>query len=80
VSGDGDRDNRAAFATLEVEPAPEVVQPLLGLPGDRDEERILTLLSALERGPESWWPTGRGTTSARCPCGSFSDAALPNPA
>jgi hypothetical protein len=23
---------------------------------------------------------GRGTTSARCPCGSFSDAALPNPA
>ena len=22
----------------------------------------------------------RGTTSARCPCGSFSDAALPNPA
>jgi len=24
------------------------------------------------------WP--RGTTSARCRCGSFSDAALPNPA
>ena len=52
VTGDGDRDDRLALAALLVEPAPEVVQALLGLPGDRDDEWILTLVPALKGGAD----------------------------
>ena len=52
VPGDGDRDDRAALAAFEIKPTPEVVQTLLGLPGDRDHQRIVAVLAALERGAE----------------------------
>jgi hypothetical protein len=77
---DGDRDDRAAFAALGVEALPDLVQASLGLPGDLDDVSGLSVLAAAERLSLGWCAAGRGTTSARCPCGSFSDAALPNPA
>src|SRR6266540_6925900 len=49
VAGDGDRDDRFAFAALAVEAAPEVVEALLGLPGDREHLRGLAFVAALER-------------------------------
>ena len=55
LAGDGDRDDRAALAALGVEPAPDAVQPLLGLPGDRDHRLLLAVLAALERGAEPGW-------------------------
>jgi len=73
-----DRDERAPLAALVVEPAPDLVQALLGLPGDRDRDLGLSFLASLECCAVAWRVAGRGTTSARCPCGSFSDAALPN--
>lgn len=80
LAGGGGGDDRSALAALLLEPTPDVVQALLGFPGDRDYRCFLVLLAALEHGPDPGWAAGRGTTSARCPCGSFSDAALPNPA
>ncbi|MGO9904404.1 MAG: hypothetical protein ACLP4R_13260 [Solirubrobacteraceae bacterium] len=80
LAGDRDRDDRAALAAFAVELAPDVVQALLGLPGDRDHRLLLPVLAALQGAAEPGRAAGRGTTSARCPCGSFSDAALPNPA
>src|SRR6266536_4104220 len=50
VAGDGDRDDRLALAALAVQAAPEVVEALLSLPGDRDRLGGLALLAALERG------------------------------
>src|SRR6266568_7931517 len=55
VAGDGDRDEGFAFAALAVEAAPEVVEALLGLPGDREHLRGLALLAALERGALAGW-------------------------
>jgi hypothetical protein len=56
LPGDGDRDDRAPLAALEVEAAPYVVQSLLGLPGDRDDERIVAVLASLERATEPGRP------------------------
>ena len=53
VAGDRDRDDRAAYVALGVQSAPEVMQALLGFPGDRDHDRALVLLAALERGSEA---------------------------
>ena|SRR5438477_13160311 len=50
VPSDGGRDDWLAFAALGVQAAPEVVQPLLGLPGDRDHAGWLVFLAALELG------------------------------
>ena len=47
---DGDRDERLSFAALGVEAVPDVVEALLGFPGDRDRLGRLVLLAALERG------------------------------
>jgi hypothetical protein len=81
VAGDSDRDrDERALAALVVEAPPDLAQSLLGFPGDRDRDLGLVFLAALELGREPWWAAGRGTTSARSPRGSFSDAALPNPA
>jgi len=79
-AGDGDRDDRAALAAFLGQAAPDAVQPLLGLPADRDDVGGLPVLAALEGDAAGGGLAGRGTTSARCPRGSFSDAALPNPA
>jgi hypothetical protein len=49
VACDGDRDERAALAALGVEAPPDLVESLLGFPGDRDRELGLTVLAALER-------------------------------
>ena len=49
LTRDGDRDDRLAFAAFAVEAAPELVETLLGLPGDREDERRLVLLAALKR-------------------------------
>ena len=79
LAGGGDRDDRAALRSV-LEPVPGAVQPLLGLPADRDDVGGLPVLAALEGDAAGGGLAGRGTTSARCPRGSFSDAALPNPA
>ena len=49
LARDGDRDDRAALATLAVQSAPCAVQALLCLPADRDDVRGLPGLAALER-------------------------------
>src|ERR1700760_4907466 len=56
VSGDGGRDKRFALAALGVEAPPELVQPLLCFPGDRDHGDGLVLLAVLERRADSWRP------------------------
>ena len=45
---DSDRDDRASLAAFCVEAAPGAVQALLGLPGERDDVRVLAGLAALE--------------------------------
>jgi hypothetical protein len=49
LAGDGDRDERTALAALCVQSAPDVVQMLLGLPGDRQDVGGLAVLAALQR-------------------------------
>lgn len=61
-------------------PVIEAVQAMLASVRDLKDVLGLAVLAALERGADPGLAGGRGTTSARCPCGSFSDAALPNPA
>lgn len=48
LARDGDRDDRAALATLAVLSAPGAVQALLRVPADRDDVRGLSGLAALE--------------------------------
>ena len=55
VAGDCRGDDRFAFAALVVEAAPEVMQPLLRSPCDRDHGGGLVLLAVLERWPEPRW-------------------------
>jgi hypothetical protein len=71
LAGDGDVGDRRLLAVID-EAAVAVVQADLGLPG--------ALVGCRPGLAPPWGVAGRGTTSARCPCGSFSDAALPNPA
>src|SRR5204863_8784910 len=52
---DGDRDDRGALAALGLEPAPGVVQALLGLPGEREHVRALAGLARLERAAAAGW-------------------------
>jgi len=80
LTGDSDCDHTGGLAALVVQVLPALVQPSLRAPRDRDHPGILSGLSARERLGDRGCLAGRGTTSARCPCGSFSDAALPNPA
>ena len=75
-----DRDDAGWLAAVAVQVLPAGVEALLGAPGDLDHTWVLTRLPVSERVADQWRVSGRGTTSARCPCGSFSDAALPNPA
>jgi hypothetical protein len=44
LARDGDRDDRAALAALAFQSAPDTVQALLGLPGDRDYRGRLAVL------------------------------------
>ena len=53
VAGDGGGDERFALAALGVEPPPDVVEALLGFPGDRDHGGGLVLLAVLERRADS---------------------------
>jgi hypothetical protein len=62
LAGDGDRDDRAALATLIGEAAPDVVQAALRLPADRDDGRGLVGLAALQGGAAGGGP-------AVVPCG-----------
>ena len=55
MAGDGDGDDRLALAALGVEAAPEVVEALLGLPGDREHLGGLTFVAALEPGAFAGW-------------------------
>jgi hypothetical protein len=50
MAGDGDRDEGLALTALGVEATPELVEALLGPPGDRQRLRGLALLASLERG------------------------------
>jgi len=77
---DGDRNDPAGLVARVSELAPAGVEPALGFPGDVDDLGRVSALAVLERLSDRGAAPGRGTTSARCPCGSFSDAALPNPA
>ncbi len=47
LAGDDDRDDRAALRALISEAVPYLVQPALGLPGDRDHGGGLAFLAAL---------------------------------
>jgi hypothetical protein len=49
MAGDGDSDDRLGLAALAVEAAPELVESLLRVPGDREYLRGLVVLRALER-------------------------------
>ena len=80
LARDRDRDDPVGFAARVSELPPARVQAALCLPGDVDDLGRVAALATLERLADDRAATGRGTTSARCPCGSFSDAALPNPA
>ncbi len=52
VARDCNRDDRAAHVALAVKPAPEVIQPLLGFPGDRDHRLLLAVLAARQNRAE----------------------------
>jgi hypothetical protein len=75
----GDRNDRAAFAA-GFQARPGAMQAPLRAPRDRYRLGRLALLAICQRAPQARRGARRGTTSARCLCGSFSDAALPNPA
>ena len=48
LAGDRDRDDGAALAAPLIELPPDVMQALLGFPGDRDHRLLLTVLAALQ--------------------------------
>ena len=52
LAGDRDGHDRAALAAFAVELAPDVVQALLRLPGDRDHRLLLPVLAALQGAAE----------------------------
>ena len=80
LARDGDRNDSAGLVARVSELAPAGVEPALRFPGDVDDLGRVSALAVLERLSDGGPAAGRGTTSARCLCGSFSDAALPNPA
>jgi len=52
LASDCHGDDGPALAALELESAPDAVQVLLGVPGDRDYGLVLAVLAALERRAE----------------------------
>jgi len=79
LPGDGDSRDVVVLAA-RLHRRVEVVQALLAAVGDLQDVVGLSFLAVGERRADTRFAAGRGTTPARCPCGSFSDAALPNPA
>ena len=55
LAGDRDRDDRATLPAPLIELPPDVVQALLGFPGDRDHRLLLPVLAALQDRAEPQW-------------------------
>ena len=81
LARDGDRDDRAAFAALNVESLPDAVQPALGLPGDLDDESGLSVPAAAQRlalgGCAALMPCCFDQQPAGVPAAGLGDRALP---
>src|SRR5450432_1642717 len=79
-AGDGDRDDRAAFAALGLESLPDLVQASLGLPGDLDDVGGLSGLAAAQRlalrGRAAVMPCGLDQQPSRVAAAGLGDRAL----
>ena len=80
-AGAGARDDRAALAAVLGQAAPDAVQPLLGLPADRDDVGGLPVLAALEGdaagGGLAVVPAGLDEQPAGVPRAGLGDRTLP---
>jgi hypothetical protein len=79
-AGDGNGNDRFAFAALGVQSLPDAVQSSLGLPGDLDDRGGLSVLAALQRlafgGRAALVPGGLDQQPAGVPGAGLGDRAL----